>query len=72
MKKIYLKTTKLNIDEEKNINNFIYLGDWCYDLEKQLKIKSNYYLKSEKNKEKVFREILVLNPIFTENTYFLR
>ncbi len=60
MKKIYLKTTKLNIDEEKNINNFIYLGDWCYDLEKQLKIKSNYYLKSEKNKEKVFRELLVL------------
>ena len=60
MKKIYLKTSKFNIDEEKKINDLIYLGDWCYDLEKKLKIDSNYYLKTQDNKEEVFKILFSL------------
>ena len=62
MKKIYLKTSKLKIDEEKKINDLIYLGDWCYDLEKKLKIDSNYYLKTQNNKEEVFK--ILFSQIF--------
>ena len=60
MKKIYLKTSRLKIEEENKINDLIYLGDWCCDLEKKLKIDSNYYLKTQNNKEEVFKILFSL------------
>ncbi|OCW82926.1 hypothetical protein AKH21_02075 [Pelagibacteraceae bacterium GOM-A5] len=60
MKKNYLKTTKLNIQDENKTDNLRYLGDWCFNLEKKLKIKSDYYLKSQDKKEEKFEYILKL------------
>ena len=40
MKKIYLKTSKLNLKDENDISDLINLGDWCYDLKKiKFKVK---------------------------------
>ena len=60
MKKNYLKTTKLNIQDENKTDNLKYLGDWCFNLEKKLKVKSDYYLKSQDKKEGKFEYILKL------------
>ena len=60
MNKTYLKTTKLDISEEKNIKEILYLGDWCLELKEKLNSDSNYYLYCENNKENFFKQLLKL------------
>ena len=71
MTKNYLKTSKLNLPEENELDKVTYLGDWCFDLDKKLKFKSKYHLTTEKNKDENFEYLLKLKKILQSLYKFL-
>ena len=69
MTKNYLKTSKLNLPEENELDKVTYLGDWCFDLDKKLKFKSKYHLTTEKNKDENFEYLLKLKKKILQSLY---
>ena len=60
MKKIYLRTTKLEIKNEEFNKETLNLGDWCLNLEERLNSNSSHHVKLVENKQEIFLYLIKL------------